>query len=705
MNASALPAIALELSTLLVPFICGGGLLFGCIVFSYVYWRTREALHLSMILLGLSALGFVLFEGMILYFGGIVHNPALGRQFHRLEQLSGLLFVVTVPLFLGYFLKFQGTLKRMNDTIVAAAIVFAAAIGTAAFFSPDLFVSQTSPRPDWLVLAGDFGRGQEGALYAVRDLVLGVLFLYGVGMTVRQLVTGKDTPYVLPMFVGLLIALFMAVDDIQFVHTKAHFWPFPSLQYSRFTIGISVFIILSMSTIIRLYVDDAMQRERAFAALERSRKELAYLAYHDPITGLRNRKSMIERLDEDIAVEDRANTGGILGILILDCGGLKDLNDRLGHEVGDWLVSSIAERLKDFKRKSDFLYRIDADEFALLLTAIKNEEDCAIVAEKFIAEMRKPYATGTHTLYIAPRVGIAVYPKDGLCGPDLLRNAGTALVEAKSQSSEFHFYTDELHKKAVERMNLLGALRHALENEQFELHYQPQIDEKGNVVGTEALIRWNHPELGSIPPGRFIPLAEETGLIIPLGRWVLNRACAQARQWISAGYDIPVSVNLSAEQLKDKRLVSTVESAVSANRLSPHSLHIEITESSLMQNLDRNVPILRAINEIGCDFSIDDFGTGYSSLSYLKRLPIRTIKIDRSFIMGIPGDEQDCALVRAILTMAKGLDLQVVAEGADCKEQVDFLHLANCRIIQGFYYSKPLRFDAFLDFTRNANAL
>lgn len=657
-----------------------------------------------MILLGFSALGFVVFEGLILYFGGIAHQPAIGRQFHRLEQLSGLLFVFTIPYFTGKFLRFEGALKKANDFILAAGLAFVTVATAAAFILPDLFVSQSVPRPDWLVLAGDFGRGQEGVLYAARDLVLGALFLFCVTMTVRELVKGKDAPYILPMFIGILFALFMAVDDIQFVHTKFHIGPFPSLQYSRFAVGVSVFIILSMSTIIRLYVDDALQRERAFAALERSRKELAYLAYHDPITGLRNRKSMIERLDEDIAVDERTNIGGFLGVLILDCGGLKDLNDRLGHEVGDWLVSSIAERLKAFKRKSDFLYRIDADEFALLLSAIKNEEDCAIVAEKFIAEMRKPYATGTHTLYIAPRVGIAVYPKDGRCGPDLLRNAGTALVEAKSQNSEYHFYTDELHRKAVERMNLLSALRHALENEQFELHYQPQVNEKGIVVGTEALIRWTHPELGPIPPGRFIPLAEETGLIIPLGRWVVNRACAQARQWIAAGFDIPVSVNLSAEQLKDKRLVSAVENAVQSNRLSPHSLHIEITESSLMQNLEQNVPILKAINEIGCDFSIDDFGTGYSSLSYLKRLPIRTIKIDRSFIIGLPGDEQDCALVRAILTMAEGLDLQVVAEGADSKEQVEFLHGANCRIIQGFYYSKPLCFEAFLDFTRSANA-
>jgi len=700
MNPAILPSIPLDLPTLFIPLICGGGLLFGCLFFLYIFYKTREKLHLSMLLLGLSAFGLVFSEGMILYFGGISHLIDLGRQFHRIEQVSGLLFIVTFPYFIGNFLKFDGITKKANDAVIFVCFVLVVGIGAAAFIAPDLFISQTIPHPNWLSYAGDYGRGAAGPLYGVRDIILGMLFLYCLIMTVRELFKEKERPYLIPMFLGLLFAMYMAVDDIQFVHTKFHIGPFPSYQYSRFAVGISVFIVLSMGALIKRYIDEALQRERAYAALKKSRKELMFLAYHDPLTGLKNRKAFIERLEEEIAVTERSTTGELLGVLVLDCGGFKDQSDRLGHEVGDWLISSVAARLKRVKRKSDFLFRIDADEFALILTAVKTDTDCAIVAEKFITEMRRPYGSGTHTLYISPRAGIAVFPKDARDASNLVRNAGSALVESKVQGGDFQFYTVAIHERAMERMNLLHSLRSALEHQQFELHYQPQVNREGVIVGAEALIRWNHPELGWIPPGKFIPLAEETGLIVPLGRWVMNRACAQASEWTAAGLDIPVSVNLSIEQLKDKGLVQLVESVVGTNKLNPRYLHIEITESSLMENLDRNVEILRKIREMGCDFSIDDFGTGYSSLSYLKKLPIYAIKIDRAFIIDLPHDKQDCALVQAITTMASGLNLEVIAEGAEHLKQVEFLHEMNCRIIQGFFYSKALNYDAFVDYAR-----
>ncbi len=703
MNASY-PGIPLALPTLLIPYVCAGGLLFGCLFFCYIFLKTREKLHLSMTLLAMAALGLVLSEGLILFFGGIQGDAAAGRQFHRIEQLSALLFLCAFPYFIGHFLRFKGAAKRANRLVIIVGVSFASMTAVLAFAAPGLFVSLTVPHDNWLGFAGDYGRGKTGPLYGIRDILLALLFLYGTGTTIWELVRGKRAAYVAPMFAGLLFTIFMAVDDIQFVYSKAHIIPFPSFEYSRFSVGISVFIILSMIALIRRYIDEAMQREHDFETLKKTQNELFYLAYNDPLTGLPNRKSLLERLGEFIAVADRADNGTKLGFLVLDCGGFRDLSDRLGHEVGDWLMGSVAERLKTFKRKSDFLFRLDSDEFAILLTGIRDETDCAIVAEKFIADMRKPYVSGAHTLYVSPRAGIAVYPKDARDAPNLVRNAGSALVEAKTRGNDFQFYTEEIHRKALERMGLLHELRFALENQQFELHYQPQVDERGLVAGTEALIRWRHPELGLVPPSRFIPLAEETGLIIPLGRWVMGKACAEARRWADEGIDVPVSVNLSTQQLKDKNLIPLVENSIAANGLEPRNLHIEITESSLMENLDRNVSILKTIRDFGCDFSIDDFGTGYSSLSYLKKLPIRAIKIDRAFIVDLPHDAQDCALIRAIATMANGLDLNIVAEGVESAEQASFLRDAGCRIIQGYFYSKPIPYDDFVAFARGRTA-
>jgi diguanylate cyclase (GGDEF)-like protein len=688
-----------EFATLFTPLTCGGGLLFGCLIFFYLFLKTSDSLHLGVALLALSAFGLVFMEGLILYFGGVEGRLFLARQLFRLEQLSGLSFLFTFPFFIGRFLKLGGRAGAVNAVLTWSGLGAVILIGAAAFSAPDLFVSMTVPDPDWMVSAADYGRGRPGPLYALRDALLGLLFLYCLGMTVRELPKRENRPYLIPMLAGLLFAMFMSIDDIQYVHTQRHIGPFPSVAYSRFAVGISLFVLLSMGTLMKRYVEGARQRERAYAALKRSRRELLFLAYHDPVTGLKNRKALMERLEEVIAEAERASPPAGIGLLVFHCGDLKEHGDRLGPELGDWLAAEIAARLKRVKRRSDYLFKIDAEEFALVLTAVKDETHCAIVAEKFISELRKPYTSWGNTLYVSPRAGIAVYPRDDARdGAALARNAGAALSEAKAQGADYQFYTESIQNKALERMGLLHSLRSALDNGQFELHYQPQVDHDGRIVGAEALIRWTIPGAGPVSPGRFIPLAEETGLIIPLGRWVMTRACAQAKAWRDSGFDIPVSVNLSSKQMQDKHLLSLVENSVANNGLAPHDLHIEITESSLMTDLDKNINTLRSIQELGCSFSIDDFGTGYSSLSYLKRLPVRAIKIDRSFVVDLPDDPQDCALVRAITAMARGLGMDVIAEGVENERQIDFLRSADCRIIQGYYYSRPLPYDRFVEY-------
>jgi len=696
------PPPPLEYSVFFLPLICGGVLLAGTLYFLYVYFRSRDPLHLSMWLLDFAATAFVLAEAAILYFGGIRFDQPVARRLYQIEQAVGILFTAAIPYFVGHFLRLEGAERRLNSVVVRAALGFSALTLAAAFVRPDLFVSLAVPHDRWLELAWDYGRGASGPLFLARDAALGAVVLYSVVMVVRELRKGRKIPSLIPVAAGFAIAVFQAADDIVFVHTFSHIGLFPGMEYSRFALGLTLFILLSMAALTKRFIDESNRTEKAFAALAKSKKDLAYLVYHDPLTGLRNRKAFAERLDETLAIAERSEDEKLRGILVFDCKGYKDVSDRLGHEIGDWLIAEAAARLKKLKRKSDLLFHTDADEFAMILTWIKAETDCVFVAEKICKTIRKPFVFGNHTLYLTPRIGIAVYPKDAEDGPTLFRNAGTALVEAKTEGTDYHFYTTSLHQKAIERINLLHELRRALENDEFELHYQPQLDERKEVVGTEALIRWKHPERGFIPPGKFIPLAEETGLIIPLGRWVIYQACSQARLWKDAGISVPVSVNLSTQQMKDKNLLQTVEQAVRKNELQPKDLHIEITESSLMENLDRNLKILNAIKALGCLFSIDDFGTGYSSLSYLKKLPVNAIKIDRSFIIGLPQDRQDCALVKAITDMARGLSLEVVAEGVDTEAQLSFLHGIDCRIIQGFLYSKPIPHEAFAEFFRGS---
>ena len=697
----ALAPVPVSYAALLIPLLSSGILLTGTIFFYYIYSREKKPLYLSLVFLALTSFAFVSAEGFVLYFGGIRFAVEAARRFHRWEQIAGIFFIPAIPHFLGNLLNLDPGIKKLNRVLLFLGLASAVIITAAAFIQPDNFISLHLPHAENPVYAGDFGRGRGGFLYLVRNILLGILILYSIAVIAREIGKKRETRNLIPLFAGFLVAAYMALIDIMYIYFGFYLSFFPLLHYSRFALGLTILVILAMASSVKRFIDDAKETGAAFADLERSRKELEFLAYHDPVTNLQNRRAFTERLEESIAQALRSTEERIRGVLLFDCDGFKDLNDRLGHEVGDWLITEAAERIKTLKRKSDLLFRTDSSEFGLVLTRIKHDADCAIVAEKILRKLKKPYIFGNHTLFLSPRTGIAVFPKDAEDAPTLIRNAGSALVEAKIQRNDFNFYTGGLHLKALERINLLHALRHALESDQFELHYQPQIGSGNTLVGAEALLRWKHPEMGNIPPVNFIPLAEETGLIVPLGRWVLYQACKQIRKLKDRGIAIPVSVNLSSQQMKDKSIMRLIENAVRKNGLEPKDLNIEITESSLMENLEKNLIVLNTIREFGCFFSVDDFGTGYSSLSYLKSLPVNTIKIDRSFIVGLPNDRQDGALVKAMTSMARGLDLGVVAEGVETEAQLKFLYEAGCDIIQGFYFSRALAFESFYEYARN----
>ncbi|MBI5612313.1 MAG: EAL domain-containing protein [Gammaproteobacteria bacterium] len=428
-------------------------------------------------------------------------------------------------------------------------------------------------------------------------------------------------------------------------------------------------------------------------AVERKRAEdrLNYLVHHDILTNLPNRTLFIERLQR--AVIDADQHERLVGVLFIDLDHFKNINDTLGHEAGDLLIRSVAERLTGCVRAGDTVSRMSGDEFTLVLSDMGHVDDATCVAQKILDVFAAPFYIVERELFVTPSIGITLYPFDDRDVEGLLRNADIAMYRAKELGrNNYQFYTAELTTRAHQRLTLAGALHRAVNHNEFEIYYQPIVDlESGRITTFEALLRWRHPEWGLTAPMQFIPLAEETGLIISIGEWVLFEACRQARTWQAEGHaGLRVAVNLSARQFQQKRLIAQITDALQGSGLDPDCLELEITESAIMHNTDHTITILQIVAGLGVQLSIDDFGIGYSSLSYLKRFPIDTLKIDRSFIRDTPQDADDAAIASAIIAMARALDIRVIAEGVETEEQLAFLRARRCHGVQGWYFSKPL---------------
>jgi diguanylate cyclase (GGDEF)-like protein/PAS domain S-box-containing protein len=422
-----------------------------------------------------------------------------------------------------------------------------------------------------------------------------------------------------------------------------------------------------------------------------AQRQLHYLAHHDVLTTLPNRHSFIEHIERSLSQAKRREK--IIAVMFIDLDRFKVINDTLGHHVGDMLLKEIAKRLKSCIRDSDVIARISGDEFTILLDDIAVAKDIAPIAEKIIQELSLPFIHSGHELFTSASIGISIFPDDGKTGSGIMRHADIAMYRAKSKGgNQFCFYSTDMNARTNDRLKLESDLRRALERNEFELYYQPQIDtENGVYSGIEALIRWRHPELGLLPPADFVPLLEETGQIIAVGEWVLRTACQQISSWKKAGIPpMHIAVNLSARQFSDKDLVAKVSTILEETGLDAEDLELEITENILMQQDGHTMNIIRNLHTLGIQLAIDDFGTGYSSLSYLKKFPIHTLKIDRSFVRDITFDSDDAAIVQLIIDMAHSLKLNVIAEGVETKQQLAFLKKRKCWEMQGFYFSQPL---------------
>ena len=423
--------------------------------------------------------------------------------------------------------------------------------------------------------------------------------------------------------------------------------------------------------------------------------KLNYLAYHDPLTGLANRRCFIERLEESLRESGRHAQQ--LAVLFIDLDQFKQVNDSLGHGVGDELLVAVAARLSEHVRLIDMLARLGGDEFICLMEAVRSEDEVAVLAREIIAAFELPFGLGEHELFLSASIGISLFPGDAQGMVDLMRNADTAMYRAKAIGrGQYHFYTPEMTRDAQERIRMENLLRRALDNGELSVHLQPQVDTRSErLVGAEALLRWNSPELGQVMPSRFIPLAEESGIIIPLGNWVLRETCRQVMQWRRSGFDLPqVSVNLSVKQLERPEFIETLGNILDETGMDARCLKLEITESVVMGVGDA-CGLLQRLRDFGISLALDDFGTGYSSLSYLKLLPVQQLKIDQSFVTGIGRNSDDEAIIRTVMELATSLNFEVVAEGVETVEQAEFLARLGCQQLQGYLHGKAVAPDEF----------
>jgi len=435
----------------------------------------------------------------------------------------------------------------------------------------------------------------------------------------------------------------------------------------------------------------AIERKTMESAALAMARQMAHSAEHDFLTGLPNRMLLNDRVGQAIALAARHTKK--VAVLFLDLDGFKHINDSLGHQVGDKLLQSIAKRLVDCIRGSDSVSRQGGDEFVVLLLELEHAEDAAVTARRMLKAVAQPHSIGQHDLHVTASIGVSVYPDDGRDADTLIKNADTAMYQAKENGRRsFQFFKPAMNVRAVERQFIEEGLRGALERQEFALHYQPKVNlTTGAITGAEALIRWTHPTRGSISPADFIPVAEDCGLILPIGAWVLREACAQARVWMDAGLPVTsMAVNVSAMEFRAENFLENLFAVLAETGFDPKSLELELTESVLMKHAASAAAILQTLRESGIRVTIDDFGTGYSSLSYLRKFPVDALKIDQSFIRQISSAGNDTVIVKAVIGMGRSLKLRVIAEGVETLEELAFLRAYRCDEAQGYYFSRPV---------------
>jgi diguanylate cyclase (GGDEF)-like protein len=425
--------------------------------------------------------------------------------------------------------------------------------------------------------------------------------------------------------------------------------------------------------------------------LTRQKDQLYHQAHHDVLTGLGNRVLFNDRMEQGILKAKRQNTR--LAVLFIDLDHFKEINDSFGHRVGDKVLEHVTGKLREVIRQNDTLARLGGDEFTVMIEDLRHLEDASVLAGKILSMLQEPIYINDHVFYIGCSIGISIYPDNGRSAQDLLKCADAAMYKAKSEGrNNFQYYSKEMTEQALERVIMETNLRSALANNEFEVYYQPQVDSRTfDLVGMEALVRWNHPTMGQVSPGRFIPIAESSGLIVDIDRFVMRSAMWQFALWYKEGFEPGVlAMNLAVKQLHQSDFLDMLQGLMHETGCRPEWLELEVTESQIMTKPDESIEVLKQLSAWGIHIALDDFGTGYSSLAYLKRLPITKLKIDRSFIEDLPHDEEDSTITKAVIALASSLRLETIAEGVELEAQLNFLVEHACDQIQGYYFSRPI---------------
>lgn len=535
---------------------------------------------------------------------------------------------------------------------------------------PDIYFRLAS---DGTIL--DFQAHNQGDLYTKSDLFL-----------------GRKMQEVLPPDVGHLFL--KKIEDINHTRTMITF---------TYSLEVNNQLRHFDARLNQMSIDNQLVCVvRDITEIKTSEEELQHLAHHDPLTGLPNRLLLNEYLNQSIKRAKRHQH--MVAVLFFDLDNFKIINDSFGHDVGDLLLKETAERLVKSVRSEDSVSRISGDEFIILMEGLSNPDDLISSTNKLLHQFQKEFLLENHTVSVTASIGISLYPQDAQSSAKLLRNADAAMYRAKNDGrNNYQFYKKEMTHSALEHIFLETSLHHAIEGHEFHLHYQPQLRLKDKtIIGVEVLLRWEHPTEGNISPDKFIPLAEESNLIITIGEWVLRHACIQAKQWADYGIEFGrIAVNIAGPQIKRGKLVETVKNILTETGLPASRLELEVTEGYIMQQADKAIEQLNEIKQLGVMLSIDDFGTGYSSLSYLKKLPIHKLKIDQSFIRDIPSDPDDMAISKAVIALGSSLGLTVIAEGVETEEQANYLIQVGCDEVQGFLYSHPIDKHAIEAFISN----